>query len=460
MQTIKTGVVIALLIAVCYGAFIALNAPEADIPESIQEWANKSELDDLTVDVNMGFDLGSTQSVSPDSLVGSYNFPDDRGAPSVGNNAPSSSTLAFPDVNLPSNPTSGDFAASSTPTMPEFPNSVELPPGTRQPNSLAGSLDVDINLPQLGADGPAVPFDADASSPTKGELVSTNAGFPNANDGFESGTNVNSSNQPGELPNTLPLLDNAETSTGSTANAAVQPAMPELPYAIAREQALMKADAGDLTAALKMLSPFYNSPDMDFKEHEDLLDILDALCRHAIYSSSYLLEPAYTVSANETIATIAEKHQITPELLSDINGIKAGHTLAPGSTLKVIKGPFRAQIQIRRRQLAVFLGDLYAGRFDIELGSDPIPTPGIYEVDDRRRDRTYYQAGGAVIQANEPKNPYGGFWISLGGNLSIHGSPSIDVPELQNAGCISLAPIDAQHVYNMLIKHSQVQVVP
>ena len=35
MQTIKTGVVVALLLAVCYGAFVALNAPEPALPDEL-----------------------------------------------------------------------------------------------------------------------------------------------------------------------------------------------------------------------------------------------------------------------------------------------------------------------------------------------------------------------------------------------------------------------------------------
>lgn len=35
MQTIKTGVVVALLLAVCYGAFVALNAPEPNLPDEL-----------------------------------------------------------------------------------------------------------------------------------------------------------------------------------------------------------------------------------------------------------------------------------------------------------------------------------------------------------------------------------------------------------------------------------------
>ena len=42
MQTIKTFVVVGLLLAVCYGAFVALNAPEVNIPEELEQWAQST----------------------------------------------------------------------------------------------------------------------------------------------------------------------------------------------------------------------------------------------------------------------------------------------------------------------------------------------------------------------------------------------------------------------------------
>ncbi len=55
MQTIKTAVVVVLLLVVLYGAYIAINGSETDLPPELQKLiATESEVD---VDVSMpGFD--------------------------------------------------------------------------------------------------------------------------------------------------------------------------------------------------------------------------------------------------------------------------------------------------------------------------------------------------------------------------------------------------------------------
>lgn len=467
MQTIKTGVVIALLIAVCYGAFVALNAPEADIPDSIQEWANSQDLE--TLDVDMGFDLGSAQSVSPDSLLGDFALPNNPTPNTPTAEGMPDSTASLPAVNFPDPNSTGGFLGGFEPSLPEFPSTPDLPQGLAGTAPAGNDLSFGAGLPPFAADGPSVPFHANGpTTPPLGDLVS--APLSSASSGA-SGSSFDL--PPAEFEaigaagsasarlatDGLPVFGAEAGKSSSEASSTKQPALPELPFAIAREQALMKANSGQLKEALTLLTPFYNSPEIGFEEHKDLLEILDALSREVIYSPRHLLEASYTTGPNETVASVAEKHRITPELLTAINGLGSTNALAPGTPLKMITGPFRAQVHLGRGELTLFVGELYAGRFPIEINNDPIPQPGVYEVNDRRRDRTYIAAGGAVIQANEARNPFGGYWLSLGGNLSIHGSPKVDSPELQKAGCISLAPLDAANVYDILVKQSQVEIV-
>ena len=65
MQNIKTGIVVALLLAVCYGAFKALNEPEAELPPELNEWVSKEgSLDAMLDDVSLGNStLGDSSSL-------------------------------------------------------------------------------------------------------------------------------------------------------------------------------------------------------------------------------------------------------------------------------------------------------------------------------------------------------------------------------------------------------------
>ena len=119
-------------------------------------------------------------------------------------------------------------------------------------------------------------------------------------------------------------------------------------------------------------------------------------------------------------------------------------TVLPGTELKVLRGPFRAEVHLETKELTLFLGDLYAGRFPIEIGVDPMPRLGTYTIQDKKTDKTYYDREGNPVPSDSAENPFGQVWMDLGGMLSIHGSPDTAAPT--NQGCISLASDYAQDV--------------
>jgi lipoprotein-anchoring transpeptidase ErfK/SrfK len=219
------------------------------------------------------------------------------------------------------------------------------------------------------------------------------------------------------------------------------------------------ASMGKLRDALQALSGYYNSPELNSTQHADLVDLLDALSKEVIYSPRHLVESPYAVKATDTLESLSAKYQITSELFAAINGLGDSKALIDGSQVKVLPGPFRAVVSLSRQELTVFIGELYAGRFPVSFGKDPSPVEGTFEVVDRRRDRTYYGTGGKVIPAGDPRNPYGGYWLNLGQDLCIHGTPEMASDDLQGAGCISLAPLDAVDVYSILSQSSQVSIV-
>jgi lipoprotein-anchoring transpeptidase ErfK/SrfK len=446
MQTIKTGVVIVLLIAVCYGAFVALNAPEADIPDELKQWANSADIEgllniEMPTEGNLTYDLSAAQPME--------SAPSNATLDSYALDATTSNLPALPPVSTSANPSEPATPRNLTemPTFPETPPSFASEPAT-QPDT---PTPLPATAPVL--DGPAVPFTtAELPLPEKtfGEFVSTrNAETPVLN---EVPADWSSSLGVSLIPTEESTAD--AVSPGSNS----EKALPVVPFEIAREQALAKANAGAMREALEMLSAYYESLELGHSAHSDLVDILDALSREAIYSNRHLIQAAYTVKANDTLESVAQAHQITPELLAAINGMGDAKALIAGSQLKVIPGPFHATISVTRGELTLFLGKLYAGRFPISIGEESPPTEGVFAVTDRRRDRTYYGPGGIVIKAGEPENPFGGYWLNLGNNICIHGSPEMARSDLKNAGCISLAPLDAADVYNILTTHSQVEI--
>ena len=128
-----------------------------------------------------------------------------------------------------------------------------------------------------------------------------------------------------------------------------------------------------------------------------------------------------------------------------------------GRELKVVRGPFRAEVSLSKSELTLFVDKLYAGRFPISVGNDPAPIPGQYQINDKQPGRTYYAGDGQTIPIDDPNNPYGRVWLDLGSNLSIHGSSPNGASPGQ--GCIALTARDAGDVYGILSKGSSVVIV-
>lgn len=480
MQTIKTAVVVVLLLGVCYGAYVALNAPEPVLPPELEAWS--SENGGLNLDVDDGSalaidipQLGDTPRSDLDALAPPNLAP----LPPAGTTAglqpgktgplgtePAPPPLDFGKLDptkLTDSQTNSSTAGLGLPPELEG-SSVPLPSadtsGPASGSGSNGSLGMSATGAPLPSDSKAVAvsefpvlhtIDPPLGRATGGALsmISTsNSALQGSPTGADK-TDPSGRQGPGDKP---------APSDPAGAPASSGTARPNQPFKTAREEALKLANEGKLREALAKLSPYYNHIDLTREEQVDLIDLLDALAAEVIYSKRHLLESPFIVSAGETLESIANRYKISPEVLAKINLMPDSKVVLAGSQLKVLTGPMRADVNLTRGELTLFLHDLYAGRFPISVGKDPAPVEGTYEIIDRRRDRTYYGAGSQVLPASDGRNPYGGYWMSLGKDLSIHGSPETTTPELANAGCISLAPLDAREVYSLLSLGSQVTI--
>ncbi len=490
MQTIKTLVVVALLLTVCYGAYVAMNAPDVEVPEDLKEWAEKTGNDVLPefsippITSNDAFSSGAADLSQPampqfDLSQGSSAFPGSQNSdqlsipafPSVPTSQPSigaSTGIAPPSIDLPSlNPGAVPLAANDPskgnaagPAIPFTPSSPDLP-------SFPGANNAGANLAGANASGATLGSNslptADNSAvdsligaiPPSFNAPATGAGGLSAGSPAVATPDLNAG--PGLLTGTS-VKSNPENMDSASADAKANQLTK--PFAVAKTEGLQLANSGKLREALELLSPYYESPDLGYDAHKDLVDLLDALTREVVYSDRHLILPAHTVSAQDTLQSLAEKHNINPELLAAINKMGNSTALIPNTKIKVLDGPFNAQVSLSRGELTVFLRKMYAGRFPVSISQKNRPPQARYEVVDRRTDRSYYAANTSIIPSGNPTNPYGGFWISLGSEYSIHGSPEQVPTDLIDAGCISLAPIDAADVYRILSKSSAVDIRP
>ena len=116
------------------------------------------------------------------------------------------------------------------------------------------------------------------------------------------------------------------------------------------------------------LSRLYEQNQLSEAERAMIQPILDSLALTVIYArDTHILEPAHQVKPGETIESIAEDFNIPAALLRKINGFSVHQEAAAGMILKVVVGQFDARISIKRQELTLLLGGLYAGKFPFTM---------------------------------------------------------------------------------------------
>jgi L,D-transpeptidase catalytic domain/LysM domain len=392
VNTLKSAALVIVLLGVLYGVYVALNKPEP---------------------------LGQTASPGGD------------GAPLIEYGGSSSAT-SYPS-SIP--PLAG--SQSDTPA----PASRSVRGGDYQPNFDTGSMPPPTTAPPTSP--PLEPATAAAAS----GLQRSGYESPASNPAAES-SSTGSSSQPSALEPVSPAT--------SARDAAPAIAAYDLRRDLAEAEQLVAA--GKCKAALARLTPYYAKADLPGDQRAVLMSWLDALAAKVIYSREHCLASAHQVRKGETLYDVAHQYNVEYRLLQNINRREVSDplVLVPATELKVVPGPFRADVNLTTCEVTLLVGDLYAGRFPFALGDQP-PQPGDYRVVDKRsQQKTYVGYDGRVIAANDPNNPYGGWWISLGGDVAIHGSPAS--PSDKTLGCISLSPQDVTDIYGILSIGSDVKI--
>lgn len=439
MQTIKTAAIVVLLMTVIYSAYVSLTTPPEPLSADVQGLVidDQSLAIDTSLPASLGkleINTGNAEAFAPVTTIDSGDlagmelppsaapantFASDSNPPQAavaGVIAPSNSGVTTQISDLPSNSAVAVNAAPAKPTYPNTSSTFQLPDPSNAPANFTPSPG-GVNLPDSVA-------------------LTSGTQSPNASG-----------------PPSSPLVTQADLSESSPPRSA---SGSNLGLANAIRIADGQYASGKLREALATLSIFYDTPDLSGEDRADLLSRLDPLAREVIYSKRHLLEKPYRVGQKETLVDVAKRFEVPWQLLANINQVQDPITILPGTELKIVRGPFRAQVDLKLKELTLFSNDLYAGRFPIEVGNDPAPRPGTFTVQDKQTSHTFYSANGAAIPADSPNNPYGSVWIDLGGQLSIHGSPSTTSPTQK--GCISLAGDYADDLYGILSQGSSVTI--
>jgi len=214
--------------------------------------------------------------------------------------------------------------------------------------------------------------------------------------------------------------------------------------------------AGDYKAAHKQLSQIY----WKHPEWRDAIRQRIERVANSIYfdSSRHYMRP-YVVQLGDQLRNIAKKYNVTWQYLERLNGVSA-RKIRPGMKLKVIRGPFSAVVNLKNRDLTIHHHGYFVARYDVGIGKEGKTPIGKHSVDDKLVNPTYYGPEG-VIKADDPSNPLGERWISIGNSFGIHGTNDPKtIGKAESRGCIRMRNADVEWVYDFLSVGSEVIIQP
>jgi LysM repeat protein len=173
--------------------------------------------------------------------------------------------------------------------------------------------------------------------------------------------------------------------------------------------------------ALLILTQIYGDPDLSPSTARVVNETLDNMAAKVIYSRENWLENPYRVQANDTLDKIADLYHVPALLLARINGIRDTQNLSAGKELKVLKGPFSAQISVDHSELTMMLAGCYAGRFNVLLSDDLVHASDMYRV----REKSPHTGSGF----SPPGSAANKRWIELAGGAP--GAPGLGKISIQ-----------------------------
>ncbi|CAN5538279.1 hypothetical protein BH09PLA1_BH09PLA1_07970 [soil metagenome] len=242
-------------------------------------------------------------------------------------------------------------------------------------------------------------------------------------------------------------------------------------------------DSGDLLGARQMLNDALLSNQLSESDIAKSHALMSEINQTVVFSPKRFADDpyggTYNVQSGDLLKKIAERSDVTWELLCRLNNLSDPKKLRAGATIKLAKGPFHAVVSKRAFTLDIYVGAppgekgaMYVTTFPVGLGKDDSTPTGVWMVETHKKIKnpTYFSPRGeGVIDADDPKNPLGEFWIGLTGidghavgksSYGIHGTIDPNsIGRQESMGCIRMRNEDVARVFELLVEGKSQVVV-
>ena len=227
--------------------------------------------------------------------------------------------------------------------------------------------------------------------------------------------------------------------------------------------------------------------DLSRTEESAIVRKLSALAKQTLFSPTVVpgdtLAFSYTVRAGDTLASVNHRLglNLPTSVLEQINGAAP---LAPGRSIKLLRGPFHAIISKNKFAMYVYLQDsqgnkIFVRRAKVAIGKDDRTPEGSFRVAGKAKHVTWTPPPSMAKKYKHPVRwgqhgyPLGkdGYFMSLRGTddatrnvkgYGIHGTNAQwSIGKAASHGCIRVGDSDIAAVWNLMTEGaSTVQIVP
>lgn len=195
-----------------------------------------------------------------------------------------------------------------------------------------------------------------------------------------------------------------------------------------------------------------------------------------LFSRKYLADDALTVwhslRSGDTVGKLAKQNHISQALIVEMNSLRNANFVRQGIRLKLLKGPFHAEVVKRTHQMHLYLQGLYVKTMPVALGQDGSTPTGLWRVANNLANPAWTDPQtGKRWHPDDPANPIGEYWIGLEGiegeavgmfGYGIHGTIEPEtIGQDASLGCVRLKAEDIATVYRWLLpEQSYVYIRP
>ncbi|MFN9824121.1 MAG: L,D-transpeptidase family protein, partial [Planctomyces sp.] len=239
-----------------------------------------------------------------------------------------------------------------------------------------------------------------------------------------------------------------------SASGAVQRALPAELAAGLRKAREQRQRAEVLESHAELSSLYWKYPE----QRQLLTSDLRESARVIFLSAERQFSDPHIVAWGETLESIGREYELPWQYLARLNGVEP-RELQAGQSLKVVRGPFGAVVDLSAFTLTVHMHGWYVQEYRIGIGQDGRTPTGRFTVREKLENPTWYNPDGGVVEADDPENPLGEYWLGLGDHIGIHGTTDPkSIGRAASRGCLHLGDADIREVFELLGTGSEVVI--